>query len=253
MKCGLGLSLYLGIHLRELLFGSREHEMDKKKRTFTRVLWTQEEEAYMRQHYADTSSQTIANHLGRSLGKTYAKANCLGLKKSHAFLASEASGRMKRPLHGGKAHWFKPGHTSHNKGKKGYCYPGSEKGHFSKGNRPLNYCEVGTLRINSDGYLDIKLADGMHQWFLLARYNWFLHTGHWTTSQECIWYKNGDKHDCAPDNLEIITRREHMQRTTLHRLPPEMVQIILQRGRLNRVINSITKQQTNLQNQGVAA
>ena len=220
------------------------------KRTFTRVLWTPEEEAYLCLHYPDTKTQAIADHLGRSLGKIYAKASTMQLNKSAEFRASDASGRMKRPLHGGKAHWFKPGHTSHNKGMKGVCYPGSEKGHFSKGNRPMNYCKVGTLRINSEGYLDIKLADGAHQWFLLARYNWFLHTGHWTTSQECIWYKNSDKHDCAPENLEIITRRDHMQRTTLHRLPPEMVQVIQQRGRLNRAINSLTQFQNDTQTQG---
>lgn len=214
------------------------------KRKFTRVLWTPEEEAYMRQHYADTKTQAIADHLGRSLGKVYAKADCMGLNKSPAFMASEASGRMKAPLHGGKAHWFKPGHTSHNKGVKGYYAPGSEKGWFGKGNRPHNYKEVGSLRINSEGYLDIKLADGFHQWFLLARYNWFLHTGHWTTSKECIWYKNGDKHDCAPENLEIITRRQHLERTTLHRYPKELVQTIQLRGAINRVINRLTKQQT---------
>lgn len=224
-----------------------------KPRKFTRVLWTPEEEAYLRQHYPDTQTQTIADHLGRSLRKVSAKADCMDLNKSPTFLASEASGRMKAPLHGGKAHWFKPGHTTHNKGVKGYYAPGSEKDWFGKGHRPANYCEVGTLRINSEGYLNIKLADGHNEWFLLARYNWFLHTGQWTTKDQCIWYKNGDKHDCAPENLEIITRREHLSRTTVHRLPKEMVQSILLRGRLNRAINSITKQQTNLQNQGVAA
>lgn len=224
-----------------------------KPRKFVRMPWTPEEEAYMRQHYADTQSQAIADHLGRSLRKVYAKASCMDLNKSPAFLASEASGRMKRPLHGGKAYWFKPGHTVHNKGMKGFCAPGSEKGWFSKDNRPHNYKEVGSLRINSEGYLDIKLADGKNQWFLLARYNWFLHTGHWTTRDECIWYKNGDKHDCAPENLEVITRRQHLERTSLHRLPPEMVRTILLRGRLSRAINSLTKFQNDMQNQGATA
>jgi len=224
-----------------------------KPRKFVRVPWTPEEEAYLRQHYADTKTQLIADHLGRSLGKVYAKADCMDLNKSAAFLASEASGRMKRPLHGGKAFWFKPGHTSHNKGIKGYCAPGSEKGWFSKDHRPANYKEVGSLRINSEGYVDIKLADGKNQWFLLARYNWFLDTGHWTKSNEVFWYRDLDKENCAVGNLELITRREHMQRTSLHNLPPEMVQTILLRGRLNRVINRITKERTTLQTQGTTA
>jgi HNH endonuclease len=223
-----------------------------KPRKFVRTPWTPEEEAYMRQHYAETPTQAIADHLGRSLRKVYSKAYCMDLNKSLAFLASEASGRMKQPLHGGKAHWFKPGNTSHNKGMKGFYAPGSEKGWFGKGHHPANYCEVGTLRINADGYIDIKLADGFHQWFLLARYNWFLHTGHWTTSKECIWYKNGDKHDCAPENLEVITRREHMQRTTLHRLPKEMALTIQLRGALTRAINKHSKAQP-MQTQGATA
>jgi hypothetical protein len=225
----------------------------QKPRKFIRIPWTADEEAYMRQHYADTSSQAIAKHLGRSLRKVYAKAYCMDLNKSPAFLASEASGRMKQPLHGGKAHWFKPGHTVHNKGVKGYYAPGSEKGWFSKNNRPHNYKEVGSLRINSQGYMDIKLADGKNQWFLLARYNWFLATAYWTNSNEVFWHRDLDKENCEVGNLELITRREHMQRTTLHRLPPEMVQVIQQRGRLNRAINSLTKFQTDMQNQGATA
>ena len=137
----------------------------------TRTLWTPDALATLKRLYPATKTATIAAQVGHSLSSTYGKAYELGLQKSAEFMASEASGRMKRPLHGGKAHWFKPGHTTHNKGKKGICFPGSEKGHFGKGNRPLNYREVGTLRINSDGYLDIKMTDGKNQWFLLARYN----------------------------------------------------------------------------------
>lgn len=224
-----------------------------KPRKFVRVPWTPEEEAYLRQHYADTASQAIADHLGRSLRKVYAKACCMDLYKSPAFLASEASGRMKAPLHGGKAHWFKKGSVPANKGKPAKYNAKSAATQFGKGNRPHNYRDVGTLRINSEGYVDIKLADGKNQWYLLARYNWFLDTGYWTNSNEVFWYRDLDKENCEVGNLELITRREHMRRTTIHRLPPEMVQTIQLRGRLNRVINRITNQQTNLQNQGVAA
>ena len=149
-----------------------------KPRKFVRVLWTADEEAYMRQHYADTASQAIANHLGRSLRKVYAKASTMELNKSPAFLASEASGRMKAPLHGGKAHWFKKGSVPANKGKPAKYNANSAATQFGKGQRPHNYKEVGSLRINSEGYVDIKLADGHNQWFLLARYNWFLETGY---------------------------------------------------------------------------
>lgn len=64
------------------------------KRKFVRVLWTADEEAYLRQHYPDTKTRTIADHLGRSLRKVYAKSCGMDLYKSDAFLASKASGRM---------------------------------------------------------------------------------------------------------------------------------------------------------------
>lgn len=222
------------------------------KRTFTRVAWTADEEAYLRAHYPDVDTQTIANHLNRGVRGVYGKAHVMGLSKSPAFMASEASGRMQAPLHGGRAHWFKKGSVPFNKGRKGYCAPGSEKGHFKKGARPLNYLEIGTLRINTEGYIDIKLQEGKRGWWLLSRYNWFLHTGHWPTHSEAIWYRNGDKHDCEFANLELITRKEHMLRTTVHRYPKEVVQMVQLRGALNRAINRVHKQQTT-QSQGASA
>ena len=211
-------------------------------RKFTRALWTADEVAYLQQHYADSTSQAIADHLGRSLRKTYAKAYGLKLNKSAAFLASEASGRMQQPLHGGKAHWFKKGSVPQNKGKKAKYNANSAATQFGPGHLPANYREVGALRINGEGYIDIKMAEGKHQWFLLSHYNWFLHNGWWPHDGHCIWYKNGDKHDCAVENLEILTRQEHLQRTTLHRLPKSVVDVILLRGQLTKAINRRQKQ-----------
>lgn len=53
---------------------------------------------------------------------------------------------------------FADGHTPFNKGKKG-CSSGGKATQFKKGDTPHNYKPVGTERVNSDGYVDIKIAD----------------------------------------------------------------------------------------------
>jgi len=52
---------------------------------------------------------------------------------------------------------FPKGSTPFNKGKKGVG--GWEPTQFKQGNRPYNYKPVGTERINTEGYVDIKIAD----------------------------------------------------------------------------------------------
>lgn len=54
---------------------------------------------------------------------------------------------------------FKKGQKSHNKGAKGITYPGMEKTQFRKGNRHWNYKPVGSERINTDGYAEVKIAE----------------------------------------------------------------------------------------------
>lgn len=53
---------------------------------------------------------------------------------------------------------FAEGHTPFNKGKKG-CSSGGKATQFKKGHIPHNYKPVGAERVNSDGYIDIKIAD----------------------------------------------------------------------------------------------
>ena len=65
---------------------------------------------------------------------------------------------------------FKPGHVSHNKGKKGCYFPGSEKGWFKPGHPGYKHNEkaIGSERITVDGYIEIKYSDNpgtaKHRW-----------------------------------------------------------------------------------------
>ena len=56
---------------------------------------------------------------------------------------------------------FKKGHAPANKGQKGIG--GWEPTQFKKGHRPANWVPIGSERVNGDGYVDIKIADGKLQ------------------------------------------------------------------------------------------
>jgi len=57
---------------------------------------------------------------------------------------------------------FKKGHSPWNKGMKGVT-TGGVATQFKKGNRPANWVPIGSERINADGYVDVKVADGKLQ------------------------------------------------------------------------------------------
>jgi len=208
--------------------------------------WTTDEIATLRALYPDHSSGAVGQLLGRAPGSVYQKAAALGIKKSAAFFASDASGRVKRGHQHPNivANRFKPGLVPWNSGVTGWSAPGSEHTRFRPGSAPPNRREVGALRINSDGGLDIKLAEGPHQWVPLSHYNWFLANGEWPAKGWCLRFRDGDAHNSAIENLELLTRRDNMLRNSVHgNYPPEVARLIQLRGALQKQINRLSKQQ----------
>ncbi len=209
--------------------------------------WTAEESAYLAARYPHDSTQSIADRLGRRLSQVYNRAHAHGLKKTAAYLSSEASGRINKQTDAQKLHRFKPGVTPWNKGIAWDSGGRSAETRFKPGTVPPNRQEVGALRINSDGQLDIKLAPGLRQWKALSHYVWFLETGEWPAKGMLLRFKNGDVHDPRMDNLELLTRRENMLRNSVHtNYPPEIVKLVQLRGAIHRQIRS-RQQQTGMQ------
>ena len=51
-----------------------------------------------------------------------------------------------------------------------------------------------------------------------------------------FWWKDRNHENCALENLELLTDKEHMRRTTVHNLPAELKDTIMLAGRLKRRI-----------------
>lgn len=206
-----------------------------------RHLWTSDEIAHLIAIYPHQPTAVIAADLQLSTNQVYHKADQLGLKKTVAYLSSPDACRLRRGDKVGEVSRFQPGHHTWNKGLKGLDI-GGKTTRFQPGTTPPNYRPVGTIRRNSDGMLDIKVAEGIRQWVALHRWVWKLAHGSLPARGMALAFRDGDTDNCLLENLELITRRELMQRNTVHNLPKPLAELVQLRGALNRKINRLTKE-----------
>ncbi len=202
-----------------------------------RRYWTDSEIEAVKCLYPDTRTADIAAKIGRSEGQIYQKAADLGLKKSPSYLAGPVACRLRRGDNVGKAFRFKPGHQTWNKGHRFDPGGRSAETRFKKGTVPPNYRPVGSTRISVDGYTEIKVAEGIHQWRLLHREVWKEVHGEYPPKNMALVFRDGNKQNCSIENLELLTRQQLMARNTVHNLPEEIKDVIRLNGVLRRKIN----------------
>jgi len=200
------------------------------------------EEAFIRQHYADSATADLARALDRTCLSVYHKARSLGIRKSAAYIASI----YPDPKHG-EATRFQAGHTTWNKGMKG-LHIGGEATQFKPGHRGGKalhlYQPIGAEVWRGDGYLWRKVRDDgpMHRrWEMVHRLIWIEHHGAIATGHAVV-FRDGDRHHLHPDNLELITRRQLQERNSIHRYPPELRKTMKLVARLRRTLNDHEKQ-----------
>lgn len=118
----------------------------------------------------------------------------------------KAQHRIRSGTYGGR---FYKGQPSHNKGKKlpDDVYQRIKATMFKKGNVPKNHRPVGSERVNTDGYIEVKVAEP-NKWRAKQRVVWEEMTGEKLTSNDVIIFLNGDKMNLSADNLYKLTRAE---------------------------------------------
>ena len=106
---------------------------------------------------------------------------------------------------------FKPGQTSWNTGMKGLrLNPATE---FKKGQRPVTWVSVGTVRIRKDKHgkprAFIKVAEP-NKWEYRAVKVWEEHNGREVPPGMIVHHRDRDTLNDAPDNLQAMTRKDHI-------------------------------------------
>lgn len=209
-----------------------------------RKLWTKQEESFLKACYPNTQAKALAECLGCSLNCIYSKAKLLGLRKSPAFLASLASGRL---INGelGKKTRFRPGHVSHNKGKSFYAGGRSVNTQFKRGNTPHNTLPLGSERFAKDGYLQRKMTETgcpPRDWVAVHDLMWIEQHGP-IPKGHIVVFRNKDRTDLRMDNFELISRAELMRRNSINRYPAAVKEVIRLSGKLNRTIRRMREKQ----------
>ena len=102
---------------------------------------------------------------------------------------------------------FKKGSIPHNKGKKmsAETYRKVKGTMFKKGNIPKNHREVGSERVNVDGYVEIKVAEP-NKWVLKQRWLYEQHHNVKLTKSDVIIFLDGNRLNLNIDNLFLISR-----------------------------------------------
>ena len=193
--------------------------------------WTPEDLKALERVYPDTDNTTLGRIFRRSESSIQNQAINHGWRKSDAYMAT-------------KPGCFKPGLTPWNKGVP-FSPPGSEKGRFRKGQKPHTWQPIGCERGTKDGYLQRKMTDTGYpprDWVPVSHIEWEKHHGKPVPEGHAVLFRDGDKRNFAPGNLELISRADLMRRNSYLNLPEPLPQIVQLRGALNRKINRRSQQ-----------
>lgn len=195
--------------------------------------WTAQEDVRLTELYPNHKLADIASMLGRGISSVANRRQKLGLVRTPEQQARIGNGQ------------FKPGHKTWNRGKP-HSPPGSEKGRFKPGSKPSNtWRPIGAERMTRDGVVIRKVSDTGQKWrdwrpvqvIEWERHNGPLPKGH------IVVFKDKDRSNLDPGNLEAITRAENMRRNTIGRYPPEYRQAAITLGWFKRKINRYEEQQ----------
>ena len=217
------------------------------------VLWTPEHLEYLRTHYPHKRSAAIAEQLGCSISRVYAKANEIGLRKSQEFLRSPESGLLQKGQTRPEcvATQFPKGHVPANKGlrRPGWAPGRMRDTQFKRGSRTgaaaENWRPIGTISADPEGYLRIKVREAQHGkeatgfgnvkvWPLYHRHIWEQAHGP-IPPKHLVSFKDGDRANCVLDNLELVTRAEMARRNQMwNTMPRELAEVIQLNGALKR-------------------
>lgn len=149
----------------------------------------------------------------------------------------------------GKRFGFKTGRDGRFvKGQQRPPGSGAQKGKpnataFKKGNLPHNHQPVGTEITDTDGYLKVKVAEP-NRWRYKQHLVWEEANGRPMPKGMVLRFLDGDKTNCAPDNLVLITNAEHLQltRTGFNELPAELKPVAVTTAKLEVAIFRRRKQ-----------
>lgn len=157
---------------------------------------------FIQAHHDGVGPTEMAHLLNEAFGTGYTKQQIKAFYKNH-HINSGLTGR------------FEKGNIPYNKGRKGTCSPGSEKGWYQKGHEPHNKTPIGTIRKRGDGYWYEKYGPGPLDWKPHHQLVWERAYGPQPEGHVII-FKDNDRDNCSLENLKLVTMAESCIMTQKH-------------------------------------
>lgn len=209
---------------------------NKIKPKVIRRVWSAEEIEIITNLFADNYTADVCAILNRSYGSVTNQANLLNLRKSDNFKTAELQKQAERLKVVGARFKFKKGRQPSNKGIKvsKEVYAQMEATMFKKGSVPANTKFDGYERISKDGYIEVRIRKGK-----FVRKHRLLYEKHHGKIEPgfIIVFKDGNKKNLAIENLKKISKKENIERNSIHRLPDELKSVIKILNKLKTKIN----------------
>ncbi|MCG7551599.1 HNH endonuclease signature motif containing protein [Pseudoalteromonas sp. Of7M-16] len=196
---------------------------DTKKGT---SLFSSDEIVWIKSHYPLMNRNDLTCNFNLTFCREIRTSQMVSFLKNHK-IRSGRTGQFTK----GKKPW--------NSGTKGVMK--SNSGSFRPGNKPHNWQPVGSERINSEGYHDIKIAEP-NVWKAKHILLWEKEHGQ-VPEKHNIRFLDGDKNNVTLNNLILVNKLEHLY-ITQNRLsdhPQELKESVLAISRIQAKIKEITK------------
>jgi len=158
--------------------------------------YTPEMLEWVRANATGVSNQELADRFSQVFGIEMTAYQMSVYKRNH---------KIKSGLTG----HFEKGHVPYNKGKHIEVHPNCKKGWFKKGERPKNFKEIGTVVVNSDGFLVRKVANP-DVWKFESHIVWEAHHGSIPPGNKII-HLDRNRLNVDINNLAMISDVEHME------------------------------------------
>lgn len=213
-----------------------------RKMNRKRHITTEDDIAYIKEHFAEMSSYEIADVLGMSKTSVRNVAYRHGLRKSREWIAERARMRTADHNHPSRAYRFEKGHVPHTKGRKAEEWMSPEAlarstaTRFKKGQKPQTWRPIGSERINVDGYIEVKVEEGK-PWRHKHRVMWEEANGA-VPDGYMVSFIDGNKQNCVLSNLKLVARADAMRQNSVVNYPDDVREIIHMRAVLKRHINT---------------
>ena len=162
--------------------------------------YSKEIKAFIAENVEGRTIKELAALVNAEFGTDFTKSKMSMYKKNN---------KLKSGLRG----HFKKGNVPFNKGMKGLTQ-GGEETQFKSGHRTWNYMPVGTERTNTDGYVEIKIADP-NKWKGKHRIIWEETHGPGAKGHVVI-FADGNQQNVVLDNLLLVSRAQLVRMNQKH-------------------------------------